>query len=77
MQLYVYTLEKTLYEGETDSAILPAESGEIGILPHHVPLATALHKGTLSFNQGEEKKTLDIEGGFAYTDGEHLIVLAD
>ena len=77
MKLFVYTISQTLFEGETDSVVLPAESGEIGILPHHVPLATALRKGTLSFSHGDEKKTLDIEGGFAYTDGSHLIVLAD
>ena len=77
MQLYVYTLEKTLYEGETAGVTLPAENGEIGILSHHVPLATALKKGMLSYAIGEEKKALAIEGGFAYTDGVRLIVLAD
>ena len=77
MQLYLYTLGKTLYEGETSGVTLPAEGGEIGILPHHMPLVTSLKKGTLKLKAESGEQAFEIAGGFAYTDGEKLIVLAD
>ncbi|OHA27086.1 MAG: hypothetical protein A3C06_01135 [Candidatus Taylorbacteria bacterium RIFCSPHIGHO2_02_FULL_46_13] len=77
MHLYIYSLDKTLFEGETNSVILPSQDGEIGVLPHHEPLVTALRKGVVAVGDGEEKKNFEIEGGFAYTDGARLIVLAD
>ncbi len=77
MQLYIYTLGKTLFEGETLGVNLPSEDGEIGILPHHAPLVTNLKKGTLLVKNNSEQKEFSIEGGFAYTDGAHLVVLAD
>lgn len=78
MLLTIYTLGKTLYEGETNSVTLPSEDGEVGVLPHHMPLVTSLRKGVVSVaDDGDEKKKFEIAGGFAYTDGSRLIVLAD
>ena len=77
MRLYVYSLGKTIYEGDSDSVTLPAEGGEVSVLPHHVPFVTALHKGNVISRSQENEQRLPIEKGFAYIDGSHLVVLAD
>jgi len=77
MHVSVYSLGKTLYEGTVASATLPAEDGVIGILPHHVPLMTALKSGQMAVHTETGEQTFSIAGGFAYTDGKYLVVLAD
>lgn len=77
MQLYVYNLRGTLFEGPTDSVVLPAADGEITVLNGHMQLVTALTKGTVRTHSEDEAKEIPVGGGFAYTDGKRLIVLAE
>ena len=77
MRLHIYSLQNTVYEGESDSVTLPTDSGEISVLNHHIPLVTTLKKGMVSERKSGAPKELSIEGGMAYTDGEKLVVLAD
>ncbi len=77
MKLHIYSLEKTLHEGETNSVSLPTESGEIAVLDHHIQLITILKKGIVIARHKEEAKEFSVDGGFAYTDGKQLVVLAD
>ena len=77
MHLHIYSLQNTVYEGESDSVTLPTDSGEISVLNHHIPLVTTLKKGTISARTNGTPTELPIGGGMAYTDGEKLVVLAD
>jgi len=43
----VVTAERTVFEGEVDLVLAPGINGQVGILPHHAPLMTALSFGEL------------------------------
>jgi len=58
----VISPEAVLFEGETDSVVVPAFDGEVGILTGHAPMMMLLGKGTLRIGGGERR--FAIEGGF-------------
>ncbi len=76
MKLYIYSLEKKIYEGETSSVTMPTTTGEITVLPHHQPLVTTLAKGSVVFKTGSgESRKESIEGGFAEIKPDSAILL--
>lgn len=76
MHLYIYSLEKKIYEGETTSITMPTSTGEITVLPHHEPLVTTMAKGKIVFkNSSGETKSEFIEGGFAEIKSGSVILL--
>lgn len=77
MHTFIYTLEKTLYEGITRMVTLPTTDGEISVLQNHMPIVTSLKPGMVKVSTAAEKKEVPIGGGFAYIDGTNLVVLAD
>ena len=42
MILEIVTTEETIYSGESDIVIAPGVEGQLGILPRHAPLLTAV-----------------------------------
>lgn len=77
LRLEVVTPERQLYSGEVDFVLLPGAEGELGILPRHAPLMTALTIGELVAQRGEEELLFAIHGGFAQVLPDRVIVLAD
>ena len=68
MHLQVYSLKKTLFDGEVKSLNCKTTSGEITILENHLPLVTALKPGTLTIVDKKEKKEyIAISSGFIET----------
>ncbi|MEN9975734.1 MAG: synthase subunit epsilon, partial [Verrucomicrobiota bacterium] len=47
LHLEIVTPEKKVFSGEVDNVYLPGEEGEIGVLPQHAGLVTALKPGEL------------------------------
>ena len=75
MKLYIYSLDKTLYEGEARIVTLPAEDGEIGVLDKHIPLVTPLKKGVVKIGEDVSKKEFPIAGGFCQVNKNKVILL--
>lgn len=75
MKLYIYTLDKILYEGDSDIVTIPSETGELSILPNHAPIVTSLKKGTITVKTGDSSKTFPIESGFAQINQGQTILL--
>ncbi len=48
LRLDIVTIERLICSGEVDMVIAPGIEGELGILPHHAPLLTALKYGEIS-----------------------------
>lgn len=48
-QLGIYSGDKTIYAGEAVSLVAPSESGYLGILAFHAPLAAKLKSGVITF----------------------------
>lgn len=75
MKLFIYTIDKTLFEGMADVLTIPSETGELSVLPSHAPVITSLKKGTISVKTGEDQKTFPIESGFAEINQKQTILL--
>jgi len=58
------TPEEHIYEGETDSLIIPAESGAMGILPGHIPIVARLAIGIVKIGKDGNARYFGIQRGF-------------
>ncbi|HEY5893557.1 MAG TPA: ATP synthase F1 subunit epsilon [Chthoniobacterales bacterium] len=64
LQLDIVTPEKNLYSGPADMVVVPAVEGEMGIMPMHIPLMTALNPGQIAVTKDGKTDYLAINGGF-------------
>ena len=77
LRLDIVTVERAVYSEDVDVVIAPGVEGQLGILPHHVPLMTTLQAGELRVRKGSEEVSLAIAGGFLEVRPDRIIVLAD
>jgi F-type H+-transporting ATPase subunit epsilon len=71
------TPEKTALSRPADFVVLPAFSGEMGVLPGHEPFFVQLQAGELRVTAGEELMLFSISGGFAEVLGDKVSVFAE
>jgi F-type H+-transporting ATPase subunit epsilon len=64
-------------ELEVDSVQLPAATGEIGVLPGHVPLLAALKPGVLRYKRGGQTVLAAIGAGFVEADASRVRVITE
>lgn len=77
LQLEIVTPEAKVYEDTIDSVTLPTSSGEIGVLPGHVPLMTEIQAGEIIVQKGGSTELLATSHGFAQCVGDRISVLAE
>ena len=77
LQFKIVTPDRILFDEPVDQVTLPTLSGEITVLPHHIPLVTQLSKGDIVAVVGNEYIPIAVVGGFARISGEEVAVLAD
>jgi F-type H+-transporting ATPase subunit epsilon len=83
IKLKIITPEKTIFEEMVDSVSIPTTEGEITILPHHIPLVSAVASGDIVARIGADVVPMAVSGGFLeakpLTDGSgtELAILAD
>lgn len=74
----ITTPEGVVYKESIDQVTIPTTSGEITILPHHIPLVAALKAGEMMTKQGSQETFLVCSGGFLEVLPENrVVVLAD
>lgn len=64
MKFSIYSLQQTLFEGETKKIIARTQSGEITVLDNHVPLISSLVGPEIVFFEQEKRKSVTIASGF-------------
>jgi F-type H+-transporting ATPase subunit epsilon len=77
LQLEIVSPERRAYTDEVDMVIVPGIDGQLGILPHHTPLISALGVGELRIKKGGTEQSLLISGGFVEVRPDKVIVMAD
>lgn len=77
MQVAVVTGESEIYRGEAEMVVAPGVDGEMGILPHHAALLTALKAGEMRIKLGGAEDDLFVSGGFLEVYNNTVTVLAD
>jgi F-type H+-transporting ATPase subunit epsilon len=73
----IATPEKVVYENEIDQITLPTTTGEITILPNHLPLVSTLRAGEVLIKKDKQEIPLAISGGFLEFADNQLTILAD
>ena len=64
MHVDVVSAEAQIYSGEAEFLVAPAEMGEIGVYPRHVPLLTRIKPGSLRIRvPGQAKEVLVVVSG--------------
>ena len=77
LRLEIVTPERRVLDAEVDSVTVTTASGEIGILPNHAALISALRPGVLSYTAKGNADRLAVSGGFIEVSGNKVAVLAD
>jgi F-type H+-transporting ATPase subunit epsilon len=77
IQLEIVSPERRAFADEVDEVIVPGIDGQLGILPHHTRLITALGTGELRIRKGGTEQSLLISGGFVEVRSDKVIVMAD
>lgn len=77
LRLEIVTPERRVLNETVDSVTVPAASGEIGILPNHAPLISALKSGVLSYAKGGATERMVVSGGFVEVGMDRVSVLTD
>jgi F-type H+-transporting ATPase subunit epsilon len=75
--LDIVTPEKKIFSGSVENVYLPGVDGEMGILPAHVGLVTALQPGVLRYLHNGTVETIAIGSGFAQVTDTKVVVLTD
>jgi len=75
--LKVLAPNQNVYEGEAEEVILPSTTGQIGVLPGHISLVTAIDIGVLRMRTNSQWKSIALMGGFAEIESDEVIVLVN
>ncbi|HEX9751573.1 MAG TPA: ATP synthase F1 subunit epsilon [candidate division Zixibacteria bacterium] len=84
-QLSIVTPEKTIFDQNVVSLIVPAAEGYLGVMAHHAPLITTLQPGKITITlstraEGHDSGVellLAISGGFLEVADNRATILAD
>ena len=60
----IVSQDRLVYEGDADIVIVPGALGEMGILPGHAPLLSALELGVIRVKKDQEEQVFTVTGGF-------------
>ena len=77
LRLEIVTAEGTVFADDVNEVVAWGIEGQLGILPHHVPLMTMLQPGDLLIKKDNEEHYLAISGGFLEVRPDKVIILAD
>jgi F-type H+-transporting ATPase subunit epsilon len=77
LHLEIVTPERRAYADDVDMVTVPGIDGELGILPHHTRLISALGIGELRIKKAGTVQSLLIAGGFVEVRPDKVIVMAD
>ena len=73
----IVSQDRMVFEGDVDIVVLPGAAGEMGVLPHHVPLLTTLKYGFVKVRVKGHEEIFAVSGGVAEVQPDVVTVLAD
>ena len=77
LTLRVLAPDKNVFDGSADEVILPSTTGQLGILPGHISLLTAIDVGVLRVRADGSWNSIALMGGFAEVDSDEVTVLVN
>ena len=77
MRLEIATAERVVYSEDVEILVAPGLDGQLGILPNHAPLLTALQPGEIRVVREGEESFMAVSGGFLEVMANRVTILAD
>ena len=77
LTLRVLAPDHNVFDGSADEVILPSTTGQLGILPGHISLLTAIDVGVLRVRANGAWNSIALMGGFAEVDADEVTVLVN
>jgi F-type H+-transporting ATPase subunit epsilon len=77
LTLRVLAPDQSVFDGRADEVILPSTTGQLGVLPGHVSLLTAIDTGVLRVREGNGWTAIALQGGFAEVEADEVTVLVN
>jgi F-type H+-transporting ATPase subunit epsilon len=74
LRLEVITPTRAFLSTECNSVTLPGIEGDLGILPGHTPIMTALRPGIVAYNDGSDKYFMVAEGFIEVVDDQVNVI---
>lgn len=73
----IVSQDRTVFQDDVDSILLPGSAGEMGILPHHAPVLTTLKYGVIKVRVRGHEELFAVAGGVAEVQPTIVTILAD
>jgi len=75
----VVSAEQSIFNGQAEFVVAPAEMGEIGIHPRHTPFISRIQPGTvrLKIPNQEDEEVIFVSGGLVEVQPQVVTILAD
>ena len=73
----VVSPEETVWSGEAEFLVARTTEGELGVLADHEPLMAALTTGAVIVEDGSERTTIGVHGGFLQVLANQVTLLTD
>ena len=77
LTLEIVTPEARVYSDTVATVVVPTLTGEIGILPGHIPLLTQVVSGELRLMKDGKEQFLVVGKGFAQIESDKVSILAE
>ena len=77
MHLEIITPDKTIYEGEVESATFPGSMGSFQVLKNHAALISSLDKGKVIYKTNSGEQEVLVNGGIVEVLNNNIILLAE
>ena len=76
--VHILAADRTFFEGECVSLVIPTITGMYGILAHHSNMISAIVPGTLSYQlPGQPKQIAAVSAGLVKVEDNDVLILAD
>lgn len=77
LRLEIVTPERKVYEEDVNMVVVKGVGGELGILPHHIPLVTPLKIAPVKAKKGNSDEFIAVHGGFMEVRKDKVVILAE
>ncbi|KAG6540536.1 hypothetical protein Mapa_018049 [Marchantia paleacea] len=77
LNLRIMAPNRIVWNSDIQEIILSTNSGQIGILPNHASVLTALDIGIVKIRLNDQWSTMALMGGFAMIDNNNLTILVN
>lgn len=77
IEFKIVTPEKVLYDAMVEGVSFPTVEGEITVLPHHIPILSAVKPGELKIKINGKEEFFHVTSGVLEVDGKSITLLTD